>query len=248
MIIVSIDIAQYDCPVVRITEDMDNVKVVVFGVNNSLIKEGIEKIYIKMSSDETDMLFNAIKKIKAYEMVKNLSVLGRTENEAKLLLYIKKTKAMEAAVDVDAMPLAPWVATGGYEKWILGFHNKKLLNDYLSIIKEQDIIKNIVVKEVPEELIAKISLGYIPITNFIERISTLTDRQIDVLELSVLKGYYDWPRKSNTIELSKELGISRVAVTKLLRKAEGTILKESVSFIKQLRRNFEKQKTKIITP
>uniref|UniRef100_A0A7C1HWY1 Uncharacterized protein n=1 Tax=Fervidicoccus fontis TaxID=683846 RepID=A0A7C1HWY1_9CREN len=246
MIIASIDIAQYDCPIVRITEDIDNIKVVVLAANNSLIKEGVEKIYIKMSSDDTNMLFNAIKKINAYGMVKNLNVLGRTEKEAKLLMYIKKTRAMEATVDLDAMPLAPWVASNGYKKWILGFHNKKLLNDYLSIVKEQDIIKNILVKEVPEELIAKISLGYIPITSFIEKTNTLTDRQIDVLELSVSKGYYDWPRKSNTIELSKELGISRVAVTKLLRKAEGTILKESISLVKQLRKLEKKDKKEVM--
>lgn len=241
MIIASIDLNQYDCPVVRLTEEMEFVKIIVFGVNNSLIKEGIEKIYIKIQSEDPKAVFESIKRIQGYGMVKNLTVLGRKDVEAKAMLLIKKTKAMETTVDLDAMPLAPWVAKNGHEKWTLGFYHRKALNEFLSIVKEHDIVKDVKVKEVPEEVIEKISQAYIPLTSFMEKVDELTPRQLNVLKLSIEEGYYDWPRRSNTIELSKRLGISRVAVTKLLRKAEGTILRESISFIESLKKDDKKR-------
>jgi len=41
------------------------------------------------------------------------------------------------------------------------------------------------------------------------------------------------------VELSRELGISRVAVTKLLRKAEGNILKEAVRVVRELKKYYK---------
>jgi len=239
MLVATLEIAQYDCPVVRLTESMEDVKVVVFGANTSMIKEGIEKIYIKISSEDPKALFASVGKIQNYESVISSKVLLRTETEAKLLLFIKKTKAMEASVSLDAMPLAPWIAKNGYEKWVLGFHNKKLFNAYLSMVKESDIVRSVEVREIPEEVVEKMSAAFLPLAGFVEKASSLSPRQARVLEFSVERGYYDWPRKSNTVELSRELGISRVAVTKLLRKAEGNILKEAVRVVRELKKYYK---------
>ena len=63
----------------------------------------------------------------------------------------------------------------------------------------------------------------------------LTKNQLNILNIALSEGYYKWPRGINTVELSSRLGISRTAVTKLLRRAEYKVLKSVLKVINAYR-------------
>lgn len=57
-------------------------------------------------------------------------------------------------------------------------------------------------------------------------LSTLTDRQREVLITAHKYGYYDYPKKINSARLSDRVGLSRSTLLGHLRKAEGRILND----------------------
>jgi predicted DNA binding protein len=58
--------------------------------------------------------------------------------------------------------------------------------------------------------------------------SILTRKQAEAITLAFSHGYYEIPRKTDVITISKELGIKRVAMQERLRRAEKAIINEYV--------------------
>ncbi len=235
MYIAVLDIAQYDCPVVKLTDIMENVEVVVIGANVSEIHRGYERIYITIRGYNKEDVVKAIDNIQKMSYVKSFTVLYRKNNEARVYMYIKKTNAMEASVKLDATPVAPWVSVEGVERWTLGFPSKKQLYEYISLVKERDVVENVVVRDVPDDVIMDMSLLYLALADFIINMKGLTENQLNILNIALNEGYYEWPRRINIVELSSRLGISRTAVTKLLRRAEYKVLKSVLEVINTYR-------------
>lgn len=66
------------------------------------------------------------------------------------------------------------------------------------------------------------------VTQFNESASNLTDRQYEVIELALGRGYFEWPRRTDSDALASELGISRPTLLEHLRKAQSKLLTEAL--------------------
>ncbi|MFN3268151.1 MAG: helix-turn-helix domain-containing protein [Zestosphaera sp.] len=231
MYVAVFDIVQYDCPVVWLVEHLKDVKIIVTGANVADISRGYEKIYVVLLGDN-DTVNKVLDKIGSYRLVRSYEVIQKKKDFTKIRMSITKTKTMEASVFLDATPLAPWIAKDGYERWTLGFHNKKLLNEFVKRVNEFDYIEKSSVEKIPDDLVAEFSMNYISALNLLTtELNKLTNKQLSLLRLALESGYYEWPRKTNIVELSEELGISRAAVTKLLRRAEKRIISSTLKYV-----------------
>jgi predicted DNA binding protein len=59
-------------------------------------------------------------------------------------------------------------------------------------------------------------------------LSVLTDKQREIVIEAMKSGYYDYPKKINSEELSKRVGVSKATLLEHLRKAEGRLLKNLI--------------------
>jgi hypothetical protein len=59
-------------------------------------------------------------------------------------------------------------------------------------------------------------------------LSVLTDKQKEIVIEAMKTGYYDYPKRINSEELSKRVGVSKATLLEHLRKAEGRLLKNLI--------------------
>lgn len=212
------------------TEHVKDSTILVVGANVSEIDKGYEKIYVVAIGDGSTVE-EIIRRVSSLSFVKSYEVIQRKRGSIKLSMVITKTRTMEASVIYDATPLATWVAINGFERWTLGFHTYKQLKDFVSKVSEYDYVERSRVEEVPDILLA---INYASLLKFTkDTLRRLTDRQIKLLSTAIKQGYYEWPRLVNMGRLAKDLGVSRVAVAKLLRKAERSVISSTLEFLKE---------------
>lgn len=92
------------------------------------------------------------------------------------------------------------------------------------IIFRRDDLRNIV-----SELREIGSVQLAQLTPYHASEGLLSDRQAEVVNTALEKGYYEWPRNINAESLATELGISHTTFLEHLRKAEKTLLTNSLS-------------------
>jgi hypothetical protein len=73
-----------------------------------------------------------------------------------------------------------------------------------------------------------ISFNVEEIRQRIEESQLLTDKQADLVEAAVERGYYDTPRTCSLTELAEELGMAKSTCSETLHRAEGKIIKQFV--------------------
>jgi predicted DNA binding protein len=59
-------------------------------------------------------------------------------------------------------------------------------------------------------------------------LSVLTDKQREIVIEAMKTGYYDYPKRINSEDLSKRVGVSKATLLEHLRKAEGRLLKNLI--------------------
>lgn len=74
--------------------------------------------------------------------------------------------------------------------------------------------------------IGTVTLG--SVSQFSESASRLTDRQYEVIERALERGYFEWPRETDSEALAAELGISRATFLEHLRKAQSKLLADAL--------------------
>ncbi|MCX8184538.1 MAG: helix-turn-helix domain-containing protein [Sulfolobales archaeon] len=215
------DIVQYDCPVVWLTEHVKDSNIMVVGANVAEIRKGYEKIYVVVLGDDIT-ISRVLEKLNTIKRVKKYEVLQKKRKYVKIGMLISKTNTMEAAVDYDATPLTTWIAFNGFERWTLGFHTVRQLREFIKTVSEHDYIEKYRITELPEYIL---SLDYFNLFSLLNgSLDRITSKQAKLLETAMKLGYYEWPRKINVSLLARELGTSRVAIAKILRKAEKNVV------------------------
>ncbi len=75
---------------------------------------------------------------------------------------------------------------------------------------------------------ASVTYQVVSITSSSDPIDRLTERQREVLNEAVDRGYYETPRECSITDLATELGVTKGTVSRVLHRAEGSIITEFV--------------------
>ncbi|MCK4848883.1 MAG: helix-turn-helix domain-containing protein, partial [Candidatus Heimdallarchaeota archaeon] len=110
----------------------------------------------------------------------------------------------------NSMSLLPIIIENGIQSHTVLSANKNDLKVLLSKLKKQFSVVSI--KELST---APLNLNQ----------NILTSKQTSALTLAYNSGYYNIPRRKTAIELSDQIGISRVSLQERLRRAEKRVIK-----------------------
>jgi len=141
-----------------------------------------------------------------------------------ILTLEKKPKWMAAYMplwDKRIIQTKPVVQkTDGTEIWEMACWDKKPLMEILERLPDEFQIK---LKSITEEKLDEIFLPSIS--------PNLSEKQKEIINLAVKKGYYDFPRKINLDGLASELGLAKATVQQHLRIAEKKVVPHLVGGI-----------------
>jgi len=152
-----------------------------------------------------------IEDIKTPDYVEIFTVLQKKENRYVCLIkakYFKSLSSLAKKFNIDIIWDTPSVFTK--EKMVVS-----VTGDEENLKKILDLFKNI-------GEITKISFVK-PIFDDKTILGYLTEKQREILIKAKKNGYYDYPKKINSQDLSKKVGLSKPTVIQHLRKAEDRI-------------------------
>jgi predicted DNA binding protein len=110
--------------------------------------------------------------------------------------------------------------------------NQAVIRRHPNYIREHSRVYNVLVfdradlRSIVDDLRSVGSVSLANLTQFGGQSTFLTERQTEVLQTAVERGYFEWPREISSEELADELGITRATFLEHLRKAQEKVFAE----------------------
>ena len=201
-------------------EDMENLKWMLKDIHSYSILDSLKIDWDKaMCVDLIEVILKEGMSIDELEAIGHMKILNVLKSEGDKHICLAKhiepetTKDNFQMFDLDLIPATPTIVSE--EKCTASFIGEnENLKKFLEIMKLDVEIINISFKKAVYE---KHDL-----------LSVLTDKQRHILITAHNNGYYDYPKKIHSKELSEKVNLSKATLVQHLRKAEGRILGEII--------------------
>ena len=156
---------------------------------------------------KASVIDEALDLIGDHPSVGKVSIISRDANSVTIVVDVVDCPACEVLISSRSFLVFPVEIHEGWMKWLLITDNETL-GEVIEGLTELDV------------------------ENRVERLTPLggkgilTDRQEEVVRLAFSSGYFDFPRRKDSSELAKELGISISTLSEILRAAERRVFSE----------------------
>ena len=149
-----------------------------------------------------------IEKIKEHPSVGGVKVKVRESGIASFIVDVVKCKACEVLMKAKAFMVFPVSIHKGRMKWLL------ITDDNPTVGKIVDDLEGCGCDVKIERVIPFRGKGI------------LTDRQEEIVRVAFASGFFDFPRKVGSLELSRKLGISVSTLSEIMRTTQRRIFSE----------------------
>lgn len=191
------------------TTKFPNIKTECF--NMQFVNKSAQDLF-RFSGDSKEFN-NLIKYLKAHKVVKSVTVLQRDKSSLCLKITSVEVPGVKQISEVvftkDAFYTKPLIYEDNSEIWFIGSASKATLKQIVEEMKEHGKLELLGIKNSAFK-------------------ATLTEKESSALITAKILGYYEWPRKTTTSEIAKQLGIKKTALLHRLRNAEQKIINESI--------------------
>uniref|UniRef100_A0A7J3Z8M0 HTH bat-type domain-containing protein n=1 Tax=Ignisphaera aggregans TaxID=334771 RepID=A0A7J3Z8M0_9CREN len=177
------------------------------------------KCYFKKPSDFDNLLKDLVSNPNIFQV----KVLGKNRKASSLMITKKVCDFYEKILANEIPILLPYSIIYGYKRLVVIPIGVEIENIIRMVSHYGRIVH---VELLPfDKALLKLS-NYINIVNLF---SLLSDKQLGVLSLAYVKGFYEWPRKISISKLATLLGLSKSTTCEYLRKAESKIVKYALT-------------------
>jgi predicted DNA binding protein len=234
MISLQMDMVQYDCPYIDTTVAND----VSFTAKQWDFNPATEELETRMMirGADTGALDNGLSTLGDHEHIHGYDLLKREGEVALLRSRIGMTDAMETIRRHDGYITGPFEIDDGSEIWHVGFDREERADGALSAL-ETDNDFNVESRESMglEEYYELMDNADVA-TSLLEGCRGLSEVERETLETAVSNGYFTTPREGTLSTLADDLDVSKMAVSKNLRRTERKLLGRVVEAIDELDR------------
>lgn len=231
-----LDIWQPDCPIVYLSEKMQDLKIYIIMPHVLPIETRV--LFTVRGGD----LQKVVEILRKNEYVKYAKTLRKDKSEEDIEVVCKTTHAMQNFLYSHVLFQRSLYASNGLERWFIIVKSKKDEDEILSRLKERNEVKIVEKGRIKEENFRTMiqfmahPLSYLQIPSILTSLS-LSKTQEALLKEILRERYYDYPRRTNLTKLAKSIGVSKVTVVKNLRKLEGIGIEMLFSLLKIKKEN-----------
>lgn len=220
MYLVTIQKEPHHCPFSDVTMNC-NVKLLHTCVQ---FDGSTENVWSHISSEEQEELQKSIFRIKSHPKIARLQIISMTKNLASIRVNVRSTKTIAPIILNGGYVIAPILALDGKEFWRAIFSTKSQLNKALNGIMKNYSLKITDVLKLDPIVFFNLNQNFEYVLSIIGTINELSTKEKSLLTTAIKKGFFDEPKRINTIELANLFGVSKVAISRRIRRIERKLL------------------------
>ncbi|MFB6267693.1 MAG: helix-turn-helix domain-containing protein [Halodesulfurarchaeum sp.] len=228
----TLDMVQYDCPYIQTTLDHD----VMFYTKHWDFHEDQRELETRIfvRGKDEGALSNGLAALSSNPNLLDSRLLSRQGPVALIRSTIHETNAMHTIRQRNGYVTGPFVIANGSEQWNIGFDTADAKDAALADLERRN--------EFSVEDEWAIGLGeYFEILqhakelrDLVSGLRKLTDTERETLEAALTSGYFGTPRDASLGDLAEEFDISKMGVSKNLRRSQRKVLQNVVFLLNQL--------------
>jgi predicted DNA binding protein len=209
---------QYDCPFIDTTEATD----VSFTTVHWELDSAHHELETRMLVEGADRgaVDNGLAALQTHEHIHECTLLSKQGKTAQIRTTIDETNAMETIRANEGYITAPFHTHEGLELWYVGFDREVTADKTLVALdraNELDVVERKSVAPMTSGFVQNVGAAM----TLVEGCRDLSETERRTLEAAVDRGYFESPRGASLGDLADEFGVSKTAVSKNLRRAEG---------------------------
>jgi predicted DNA binding protein len=232
MIDLTLDVEQYDCPFIDATDRTD----VSFAAVHWEFDERAHELETRMlvEGDDRGALENGLRTLEDHPNTRDCRLLSKQGPVAHVRTTIEETDAMGAIRANDGYVTGPFHIAEGSETWHVGFDREATANEGLSALSRANEFDVLEREEVSLSSLAGFVRNVGAAMTLVEGCRELSPTERRTLEAAVDGGYFESPREASLGDLAEEFGVSKTAVSKNLRRAEGKTVSRVTDALEEL--------------
>ncbi len=232
MISLTMDMVQYDCPYIAVTDDVD-VSFYTMHWDFDAARRTLET-RILVSGDGRESLTTGLDVLREQGGIRGFDLLSREGDRAVIKSSIDQTNAMRVIRDHHGYITGPFRISEGSELWNVGFDTDAAADEALSALERENEFtvetRDATTLEDHLDLVRNVDTA----TDLLDGCRSLSAVERRTLRHAVDEGYFETPRGATLGCLADEFDVSKTAASKNLRRSERKVLERVVEVMDSL--------------
>ncbi|MDS0223834.1 helix-turn-helix domain-containing protein [Haloarcula sp. S1AR25-5A] len=220
------------CPLGRVTARHDVALTTPYW--NVSPETGQCDLWIEAASDDRAQLEGGIRALRDADAVAYFELKRKRGSRATARVLLDETVAIETVLENGGAVIGPFTDIDGRERWHLGFTDHDAIDTALNQLDRRHEFTIVEHTALNDRRGPNVFQNFDEATALLDGCAQLTETEVQVLQTAVAHGYYETPRDETLASLGDRCGISDVAVSKTLRRAERKLLGAAVTALDSL--------------
>lgn len=222
MISLQMDMIQYDCPYIDTTVEND---VSFYTRQWDFDNEHKElETRIVVDGDDRGAVNNGLATLRDHPNMRGYDIIRRNGDIALIRSRIDQTDAMGVIRDHGGYISGPFEITDGSEVWNIGFDRESAVEGTLSALERNNDFTVKSRESIALEDYYELMRNVGPATSLLDGCRELSETERETLQAAVADGYFETPRDVTLSTLADVFDVSKMAVSKNLRRGERKLL------------------------